>query len=226
MTTAIAWFPTVGACVGVVVGGIAAGLGSFAPMPVAAAVAVLGGVIVTGAFHEDGLADTADAITGGWTTEQRLKILDDPLHGSYGVAALCGSIILRVTSLSTMSLPVAFAAAVSAHALARAAAVVMMGIYPVARPSGLGADYARMTSPTTVLFGCVSGIGVVLLVTGWWAAVLIAVAIPCVVLVGKMSRRALGGITGDVLGATEQVTECALFVAVSALATHSHLWWA
>ena len=77
-------------------GGVAAALMHIVPPFVAAALAVMLGALLTGAFHEDGLADVADAFAGGWTREDRLRILDDPLHGSYGVAALCGSIVLYV----------------------------------------------------------------------------------------------------------------------------------
>ena len=99
LAAAVLWFPIVGALVGAAVGGTAAGLGELVPAAVAATVAVLLGVLITGAFHEDGLADTADAFAGGWTVERRLEILRDPRHGSYGVAALCGSIVLRVVAV-------------------------------------------------------------------------------------------------------------------------------
>ena len=77
--SAVPWFPIVGVVVGAAVGGIAAGLWHVVPRRVAAAVAVLLGVLITGAFHEDGLADVADAFAGGWTVERRLQILEDPL---------------------------------------------------------------------------------------------------------------------------------------------------
>ena len=116
-------------------------------MPVAAAVAVLFGVLLTGAFHEDGLADTADAVAGGWTVERRLEILKDPRHGSYGVAALSGSIVLRIVAVASLGPAAAFAGLVAAHTLGRGAAVVTMGVAPVARADGLGADYARAVGP-------------------------------------------------------------------------------
>ena len=89
--------------VGAAVGVVAAGLGDLVPGGVAAAVAVLVGVLVTGAFHEDGLADVADAFAGGWTRRAAPRILEDPRHGSYGVAALCGSIVLRVVSVASLA---------------------------------------------------------------------------------------------------------------------------
>ena len=86
---------------------------------------MLVGVLVTGAFHEDGLADLADSM-GGWTPEQRREILKDSRHGSYGVAALCGSIVLRIVCVATLGPAVAFAGLVTAHTLGRSAAVGVM----------------------------------------------------------------------------------------------------
>ncbi len=136
------WFPLVGGVIGLAVGGVAAGLAELVPMAVAAAVAIIAGVMITGAFHEDGLADTADAFAGGWTREQRLQILGDPLHGSYGVAALCGTIVVRILAVASLGPAAAFAGLVAAHALGRAAAVGAMATFPLATADGLGAGYA------------------------------------------------------------------------------------
>jgi adenosylcobinamide-GDP ribazoletransferase len=139
----VIWFPVVGALIGAVAGGTVAGLSHLVPGSVAAAVGVLVGILVTGAFHEDGLADTADAIAGGATRERRFEILKDPRHGTYGVAALCGSVVVRVVAVASLGPAAAFAGLVAAHTLGRGAAVATVGVVPVARPDGLGADYAR-----------------------------------------------------------------------------------
>ena len=138
----VPWFPVVGGLIGLVVGGLAAGFAELVPMSVAAAVAIVAGVMITGAFHEDGLADTADAFAGGWTREERLRILDDPLHGSYGVTALCGTIVVRILSVAALGPAAAFAGLVAAHALGRSAAVGAMTALPLATTDGLGAGYA------------------------------------------------------------------------------------
>ena len=96
------WLPFVGALIGALVGGVAAGLAELVPTAVAAAVAVAVGLLVTGAFHEDGLADVADAFGGGTTRERRFEILKDPRHGTYGVAALCSSVVLRVVGAASI----------------------------------------------------------------------------------------------------------------------------
>ena len=226
LAAAVLWFPVVGALVGAVVGGTAAGLGELVPMPVAAAVAVLLGVLLTGAFHEDGLADTADAVAGGWTVERRLEILDDPRHGTYGVAALSGSLVLRIVAVGALAPAAAFGGLVAAHALGRGAAVVAMGLVPVARADGLGADYARSVGPGRALAGGVVAVVLAAAATGWWAGPLAVAAAVGALAVVRVAVKALGGITGDVLGAVEQVGECVVLVVVSGLASRHELWWA
>jgi adenosylcobinamide-GDP ribazoletransferase len=225
VAAATPWFPVAGALIGAFVGGVAVGLGEVAPRSVAAAVAVLAGVLVTGAFHEDGLADTADALPGGWTVERRLEILDDPRHGSYGVAALCGSIVLRVVSVAALGPAAAFAGLVAAHALGRGAAVGVMGAAPVARPNGLGADYARSVSGQRAAVGAIVAVAIAVIATGWWSAILAVTGAVAALVVTWMAIRAIGGVTGDVLGAIEQAAECTVLVAVAALSQHHQVWW-
>jgi adenosylcobinamide-GDP ribazoletransferase len=224
---AVPWFPLVGALVGLGVGGVAAGLVHVVPAVVAAAVAVLFGVLLTGAFHEDGLADVADAFAGGWTVEQRLKILEDPLHGTYGVAALSGSIIVRVVCVGSLgfSPAIAFACLVAAHTLARGAAVGLMISLPAARPDGLGAEYVRGLSRGRALLGIAAGIVVASLATGWWALPFVAAGAIAALVMGWLSMRKIGGITGDVLGAAEQIAECLILSTATGLASRYGLWW-
>jgi adenosylcobinamide-GDP ribazoletransferase len=226
VAASVPWFPTVGALIGAAVGGVAAGLWHWLPPLVAAAVAVVVGVLITGAFHEDGLADVADAFAGGWTIERRLEILKDSRHGSYGVAALCISIVVRMLCLGSLPGPATmFAAAVASHAVARGAAVGLMGVAPLATHEGLGADYGQATTPRRAAVGVLSAVAIGALVVGWWVAALVAVMIASVVMVRWLAMRKIGGISGDVLGTCEQVAECLCLVVLSGLAAHHALWW-
>jgi adenosylcobinamide-GDP ribazoletransferase len=221
----VVWFPVVGALVGAVAGFVAAGLDRLVPTAVAGAVAVLVGVLITGAFHEDGLADTADAVAGGWTVGRRLEILKDPRHGTYGVAALCGSIVLRTVAVASLGPSAALAGLVAAHALGRGAAVVTMGVVPVARPDGLGAEYARSVSVRRATTAGVVAVAIGALATGWWIGPLAIAAAVAAVVVAAIARRAFGGITGDILGAIEQVAECLVLVTITGLAQRHTVWW-
>jgi adenosylcobinamide-GDP ribazoletransferase len=117
------------------------------------------------------------------------------------------------------------AAAVSAHTLGRGAAVAAMGVAPVAGADGLGADYARSVGPARATVGAVVAVAIVAAVTGWWVAPLAATAAVGAGGVVVVARRAFGGLTGDHLGAVEQVVEAAVLVVATLLAAHDTLWW-
>ena len=185
---------------------------------------MLAGVLITGAFHEDGLADTADAM-GGWTPEQRREILKDSRHGSYGVAALCGSIVLRIVCVASMGPAVAVRRARRrAHARARLGGRHDDGHHATA-DRGLGADYMRTLRRGAALAGVAVGVGITVLAVGWWSAPLVLAAALVTVPVAAWPAAQLGGVTGDVLGAIEQVVECTVLVVVSGLALHHPIWW-
>jgi adenosylcobinamide-GDP ribazoletransferase len=226
MSGLVVWFPVAGAVIGALVGGAGAGLSHVVPPLVAGAVAVAVGLLVTGAFHEDGLGDIADAFGGGYTLERRLEIMKDSRHGTYGVAAMCASIAVRMVALGSLPGPAAmFASAVAAHVLARTAAVVLMAAAPLATHRGLGADYGQSTTTGRALTASLLGAAIGALVVGWWVAPLFAAALVAVASVGALAMRKIQGISGDVLGAAEQVAECVVLVVATGLATHHTLWW-
>lgn len=212
----VAWFPLAGAIIGAAVGGAAAGTWHLTPPLLAGAIGVVVGLLITGAFHEDGLGDIADAFGGGWTVERRLEILKDSRHGTYGVAAICASIVLRVVALGSLPGPWAmFTGAVAAHTMGRVAAVAMAGSMRLATHSGLGADYGRGTTPWRATVGCLVGIAITALAVGWWVGPLLGAALVAVLATGTLARRKIGGISGDVLGATEQVAEILCLVVLT-----------
>lgn len=226
--SSVPWFPIVGVFIGATVGGVAAVLEPWASPTVAAACAIALGLLVTGCFHEDGLADVADAFVGGWTRDDRLRILKDPRHGTYGVTAIVASITLRVAALGALvaSGPAAaFIGAVSAHALARSAAVGTMLVATPATGEGLGADYVARMRRGSSATGIALAVLVLTALGGWWVAVAIGVAAVFTFTVVGWSERKIGGFSGDVLGAIEQVVEIGVFIALSIVAGHHHPWW-
>ncbi len=225
VAASVPWFPVVGALIGVAIGAVAAGMMELVPAQVAAAVAIIFGVAITGAFHEDGLADTADAL-GGWSQEQRREILKDSRHGSYGVAALCSTIVLRIICVATLGPAAAFGGLVAAHTLGRGAAVGVMGTVSTVPESGLGADYSRSLSGPSTFIGVAAAFAISALATGWWSVPLFASAAFGAIVVSVVAKRAFGGISGDILGAVEQVGEGLVLIVVSGLALHHRLWWA
>jgi adenosylcobinamide-GDP ribazoletransferase len=223
---AVPWFPVVGAVVGGLIGGAAALLWQGVPPLVAAAVAISLGLLVTGAFHEDGLGDMADAFGGGATVERRLQILKDPRHGTYGVCTICASILVRIACVASLPGPAAmFGALVAAGVLGRVAAVVLTATMPPATFDGLGAAAAGELAPRMAWLSIVVGVALATLAVGWWVGPLLLGAALATWIIGALADSKIGGIGGDVLGAVEVITECVCLVVASGLALHFELWW-
>jgi len=214
---AIPWLPVVGGIVGVVVAFVYIALrGSVGPAA-AATVAIGAGALVTGGFHEDGLADTADAFGADVSRERRLEILKDPHHGTFGVLALVVGIVARIAAVSALGRWEALAALPAAHALSRAAPAQQMWLLPSATPDGLGARYSEPVGRRVALTAGAAGLGATVALLGLWSVPAVAVAILAASAMGWLALRKIGGITGDVLGATQQLVEIGvLFVCVSA----------
>ncbi|MGB8547359.1 MAG: adenosylcobinamide-GDP ribazoletransferase, partial [Xanthobacteraceae bacterium] len=177
------------------------------PLP-AAALAVCATVVLTGALHEDGLADVADGFGGGGTRERKLEIMRDSRIGTYGVCALALSLLLRAGALASLVQParVTFAL-IAAHVGARAIVPAFMWFVPPARREGLSADAGRPAAASVIvgaLLGAISvgvGLGPA---PGLIALVLVLVA---AAIMARLSMRQIDGQTGDVLGALEQIAE-------------------
>lgn len=221
ITASIPWFPVVGAAIGLAVGATYTGLaGLEAPAMVASTVAVVGGVVLTGGLHEDGLADTADAIAARGP-EDAFRIMADPAHGTFGVLSLIASVSLRAVALAAVPPATGLLIAVSANTVGRGATVGLMALSRPARETGLGATYVERTRRSVAL-AC--GIPMVALVIGtsrWAGLVSALVAIAISLVVGVIAYRRFGGITGDVLGAAEQLTEISTYLILATFASGS-----
>lgn len=228
ITVGVPWFPIVGALVGVVVAGVYAGAQWILPSFVSAVVAVAFGVWITGAFHEDGLADTADALGGMAAPDHARRILKDPTLGTYGVCALVFSLLVRVGLVASFDVRTAFVLLPVAHAMSRAGAVALLGRRAVAHETGLGAAYASGVTKNQIALAIAAGCGIG--VIGLGPVVVVAAAGTALVcaLVGSAARRRIGGVTGDVLGAAEQLSEVVVLSVAAAFVGRGWLdvpWW-
>jgi adenosylcobinamide-GDP ribazoletransferase len=169
-------------------------------------------VLITGFLHEDGLADTADGFGGGWTKDRVLAILRDSRIGSYGATALVLSLLARYLLLSSMPMEHFAAYVISAHVLCRWSSLPLSYFLPPAREQeGQGARIARLTSLPSLLFGSIfAGAIVVFALRGASAEPLLA-SLLVVVLSGWFYYRKIDGVTGDCFGATNQLTEIAVY---------------
>lgn len=215
---AAAWaFPVVGLVIGLI-GGVAFAVADATGLPGAACalIALAASALVSGALHEDGLADLADGFGGGSDAEAKRRIMRDSRIGSYGVLALILAVGMKAACLAALDADTAVLAMIAAHCVARGVVPGLARALPFAAGDGLGraagkpgrtgAFWAAGIALTIALFVLPAGIGL--------AAALAAVI--AAVLVGALARRQIGGLTGDVLGAAEQSAEVAALAAIAA----------
>lgn len=215
--SAWAW-PVVGAALGAIgagVAGLALWLG-LTPGVVAALVLALGAML-TGGLHEDGLSDTADGLFGGWTRERRLEIMKDSRVGSYGVLALVLVTLARWSALATVLAGGSLWALLAVGALSRAPMAVVMGALPNARDRGLSHATGR-PSGEGALIGAALAVACAFLFAGWAALPMVAAVALATAWLARSARERIGGQTGDILGATQQLAEAACLAVLAARA--------
>lgn len=216
--TAAAWFPLVGALVGGLAGAVRYYAEPLFGPTVASVLALAILVAITGALHQDGLADCADSLGTRGDRERRLAVMRDPAIGAFGALALLGWGLLLTTALAELSSADALRALVTAAVVARWAALLHAAATPPARADGLGATFGVTTASLTV--ASIAAITAAVLLVGTihglataTAAVLVALA------TSTWARRTLGGRTGDTLGAAIAVTEVTVCLTLLAVAT-------
>jgi adenosylcobinamide-GDP ribazoletransferase len=219
-TAAATWaFPIVGLILGVLVSLIAS-IASWLGLPstLCAGIAIAAGIIFTGAMHEDGLADSADGLWGGWDKTRRLEIMRDSHIGTYGVLALILALLLRFTALTSLIHAYElFTFIIAASILSRAAIPYVMVLLPHARTDGLSVQTgraSRKTASTSATLACV----LVWVFIGFVPMVFASCAVAfSTYIVIKIARSKIGGQTGDILGASQVLAELAVLAVFTAL---------
>lgn len=211
------YFPAVGILIGAVGALVLWATSLLLPgwLPIVLSTAVT--VLLTGAFHEDGLADTFDGLGGSATRERAMEIMKDSRLGTFGTAALVFALLIKIAALSALPVMLAVVVLIAGHAFSRACAVTLLfaGSYvgnpevsrarPVAQPMGVGQLIVAMLFGVAPLY--------------WVGVHAVAGVVSALVVLYVLARwflRRLGGFTGDTLGATQQLTEIAFYVAVLA----------
>lgn len=212
----------IGAC-GALAGGLAY-LAVLSPL-IAAALAIAVQVAITGAFHEDGLADSCDGLFGGASRERRLEIMKDSRIGTFGGAGLFFTLLLRVLALAELFRlmgPAALALLPGIAALSRAVALMPVLLLPPAGSQGLSASVPLPDLPAWLLATGIGGLvhaaaalWLDLPLGGLLSAGLALMLMPAF---AALARRKIGGHNGDILGACQQIAEIAMLLALSSAA--------
>lgn len=209
---AAAFFPLVSVIVGGGAALVFALLQRLLPVPASVLCAIVFAAFITNGFHEDGLADTFDGFGGGWTKDRVLEIMRDSSIGTYGTLALIFAILGKLTFLSLLPQGQIWRWLIVAHTAARWTILPLCAWLPYARVEGQGKLVAKQVGTLEITTGTVTLLLVFLLLP-WQAALAALLVITLVTLLsGLYFRVRLQGITGDCLGATNQLTEVALYL--------------
>lgn len=205
------YFPLVGilvGCVGALVFYIAQGV---LPLTIAVLLSMAASILLTGAFHEDGLADTIDGLGGGWTREQALTIMVDSRIGSYGAIGIALALLMKHQALVEISAHFIPVALIAGHALSRLCAVLVMFSQSYVKADGKAKPLATKIQLYELLIAVFFGVLPLYFVGLMHLSALLPVALVWIWFSKKIKSR-LGGYTGDCLGAMQQLTEVAFYI--------------
>ncbi len=213
------WFPAIGAVVGLFGAAAYAAAALGLPPLVAAALATAATVWLTGAFHEDALADSCDGFGGGWGKDQILAIMKDSRGGSYGVVGLALALAAKLGALAVVGDGGAGAVAralVAGHVLGRWSSLPLIWRYEYVRETGSKSKpFAASVTPARLVLGTAAALALAALALGARALPAAGAALVVTLVAGRYFRRVLGGITGDCLGAANQMVELAVYLTLA-----------
>jgi len=216
------YFPLVGCVVASIAAAAYALAAWWLPATVAAVLSTAASIWVTGAFHEDGFADTCDGLGGGLTRERALEIMKDSRVGAYGAIGIVCMLATKIVTLAALPAHLAVAALLVAHPLSRLAATALIWRLSYVRGEGKAKPLAQQMTGGAfgIALATTALVIAAVLASGWMrpgaacAAVLASGA--AALWLGRLFVRRLGGYTGDCLGAVQQLAEVAAYVAVLA----------
>lgn len=209
------WFPVVGALLGLVSLALSRCSAPFLPPTVVAVLILVVEALLTGALHHDGLADAADGLGGGKSVEDRLRIMRDHAIGSYGATALILLLVLKTVTMSALIAANRTSAyLVLAPMLGRWNIVLLSRVLPYARPSEA---VSRHIGTAELVWATVLCAAIALPIGHWHGAICWAAAALAAALFGWFCLRKVGGVTGDTLGASEQIGEAVVLLLGTAL---------
>lgn len=215
----VSYFPLVGLIIGLIGAGIFELANLIWPASMAIVLAVIATIISTGAFHEDGLADSADGIGGGWTVDDKLRIMKDSRIGTYGGLALVLVILVKFTALDALPEDKISAALILAHVLGRWSTLPLLR-YCSYVGGGSGNPFAGSATRTRLLAATFGTLLIILYLAGESITAIAISALAFTLLSGLFFRSQIGGITGDSLGAANQLVEVTTYLVLAGIFTH------
>jgi adenosylcobinamide-GDP ribazoletransferase len=213
------YFPLIGIIVGSIGAVIYCGLAFIFPHPLALLLSMVGTILATGAFHEDGIADVFDGFGGGWTKEDILRIMKDSRHGTFGVLGLCSILAIKFTCLYFTDVKWIPLVLISGHALSRfTASTLLYTLDYVREDAGSKAKpAAKRMSAFSLCVGAFFGITPLVLFFNYYVLGLLLPVFIARWYLGNYFFKWIGGQTGDCGGATQQICEVVYYLSFIAL---------
>ena len=215
------FFPLVGLILGACSFALAYTISPFMPSLFLAVAIIATQAMLTRALHLDGLADFIDGVGGGYTPQRRLEIMKDSRTGAFGALALILAVFLKAAAIETLILHSQWPPLLLVPVLSRFAMVLAAYRSPYARAEGgLGKPFLEHMTSREVMIASAFSLAIALLLAPFSAPSHIAIMLVVVGLLRHLSHKWLGGITGDVLGAVNEIVEVCLFALAAGLAPH------
>ena len=220
VTASTRYYPLVGAMIGAFSAGVFWLAHLVFPVSLSVVLATAASLLATGAFHEDGFADTCDGLGAGTTRERALEIMRDSRIGTYGAAGLGLMLAAKVLALTATPPGAIPWLLIAAHAASRSSAVLAIATSTYVRDAGIAKPVADAVAPDSLALALATGAAA--------ACALLAAATPVVIVAGLgglaaghlvmrgVYERKLGGYTGDCLGAVQQTSELGMYLGVAA----------
>ena len=224
LASARAYFPLVGLLLGALIAGLDLLLSGYLFLPegmfvsmapthlLISALLVVFLVGLTRGLHLDGFMDSCDALFGGYTRERRLEILRDPHVGAFAVAGVASLLIIKCAAVAGLLQPLRLPMLILFPCLSRWAMLLVMELYPYARSEGLGSAFLGGRGRLQLFFGLFCALFASLLAAGILGLILLLATSLIAWVIGAWASRQLGGLTGDVYGAVNEVVETAVLV--------------
>lgn len=210
IASSLVFFPIVGLLIGLLLFLANWGLGEVFSPVVTAAFTLLVWILISGAMHLDGLADSCDGLAGN-TAEKRLEIMKDSHTGAFGVVGISLLLLVKFAAIVSLS-GWEWEALVLAPVFGTWAMVLAITVFPYARKNGVGQAFKQGATIFKLLIATIITLAAAALLAGWWGVVIMAITCLITVLVGVFFKSRLGGLTGDTYGAIKEVSEAIVLI--------------
>ena len=210
IASSLVFFPIVALLIGLLLFLANWGLGEVFSPVVTAAFTLLVWILISGAMHLDGLADSCDGLAGN-TAEKRLEIMKDSHTGAFGVVGISLLLLVKFAAIVSLS-GWEWEALVLAPVFGTWAMVLAITVFPYARKNGVGQAFKQGATIFKLLIATIITLAAAALLAGWWGVVIMAITCLVTVLVGVFFKSRLGGLTGDTYGAIKEVSEAIVLI--------------